>query len=531
MKINYLDENKKRKNNSIESGFKYDSMLKAPKSESIQKAGSLGYAPKIVSTPKTPRVTLSDFGKNSGFKTEPALNEGARIKNQMKSLIPKMNIGIPSTIVDDIDDKTVENNISLANEALELNKRNKIYKDFMKEYPYFADAMTMAYAFDDVGNKSAVNAFKKIAYEKPENLSEPKISGNNIPTIHTITSDSKKKPEIETAGNVQNKNLFSATSKDKIDSGLIRRFTKKKVTADSLNIRSKPGFSGGINGSFLNGEEITVDMDSAVKADGYTWVEIKVDGKEGWVASEYLEDVKMNEKPETQGNVAYVEPEEETTTPEVAPLWSDSDSVGWAFLKGILNGNNQITDENKAEEEQSEKCASLDINGINMIANMERNPSQVEYDADGNITEIKPTKTDNGYGHDVGVNKTSLKTLSSQEALELLKEDAQTAVNAIASIDADFTQDQFNALVSLRYNIGYLSNIDGFLEYLEAGKYDRDEMRNLINGYYDKLVTKNPGNKENIDGWYRRTEKMLNIFFDGDYGDMPIDAVNGKVKK
>ena len=127
MKINYLDENKKRKNNSIESGFKYDSMLKAPKSDCIQKAGSPGYAPKIVSTPKTPRVTLLDLGKNSGFNTVPALNEGARIKNEMKSLIPKMNIGVPSTIVDDIDDKTVENNIPLANEALELNKRNKVY--------------------------------------------------------------------------------------------------------------------------------------------------------------------------------------------------------------------------------------------------------------------------------------------------------------------------------------------------------------------------------------------------------------------
>ena len=31
------------------------------------------------------------------------------------------------------------------------------------------------------------------------------------------------------------------------------------------------------------------------------------------------------------------------------------------------------------------------------------------------------------------------------------------------------------------------------------------------------------------DGWYNRTEKMLDIFFDGNYGYMPIDAVIGKV--
>ena len=31
------------------------------------------------------------------------------------------------------------------------------------------------------------------------------------------------------------------------------------------------------------------------------------------------------------------------------------------------------------------------------------------------------------------------------------------------------------------------------------------------------------------DGWNNRTEKMLDIFFDGNYGYMPIDAVNGKV--
>ena len=58
-------------------------------------------------------------------------------------------------------------------------------------------------------------------------------------------------------------------------------------------------------------------------------------------------------------------------------------------------------------------------------------------------------------------------------------------------------------------------------------------LKNIIkyDGYYDKLVVRNVNNKKYIDGWYNRTEKMLDVFFDGNYGEMSIDAVKGKVRQ
>ena len=122
------------------------------------------------------------------------------------------------------------------------------------------------------------------------------------------------------------------------------------------------------------------------------------------------------------------------------------------------------------------------------------------------------------------------KDLSSSEALELLKEDVKQFELGVSKLEANLTQDQFNALVSLRYNVGFLSNIDGLIEYLENNEtYDRETLKSIINGYYDNIIIENPNNEQFRKGWYNRTDRMLDIFFDGNYGYMPIDALNGKV--
>ena len=102
-------------------------------------------------------------------------------------------------------------------------------------------------------------------------------------------------------------------------------------------------------------------------------------------------------------------------------------------------------------------------------------------------------------------------------------------IGAIAGIDAEFTQDQFNVLVGLRYNIGSLGVIAELLEYLKEGSYERTTLNNLITSYYDAIIQSNPDNEKYRSGCYNRTEKMFDIFFDGNYGYMPIDAVNGLV--
>ncbi|SET46534.1 protein of unknown function [Lacrimispora sphenoides] len=190
------------------------------------------------------------------------------------------------------------------------------------------------------------------------------------------------------------------------------------------------------------------------------------------------------------------------------------------------------------------KVTTLNSTGYNMIANMERNLSLIGYDKKtGLIISIPTTSTDVGYGHDYIKNPlpTVPTSMTASKAYELLKKDLsgigpdgkvdkiKDYIGAIADIDACFTQDHFNALVGLRYNIGSLGVVDGLLPYLENGAYKRSELKKIVNSYYDAIIKKNPANELYRDGWYNRTEKMLDIFFDGNYGYMPIDAVNGKV--
>lgn len=175
----------------------------------------------------------------------------------------------------------------------------------------------------------------------------------------------------------------------------------------------------------------------------------------------------------------------------------------------------------------------LDSKGLNMIANMERNPNQIIYDNKTGIISSIPNKLpDIGYGHDI--NKRPInplpKSLSASEAYELLKKDVAEFENAVATgVNANLTQDQFNALVGLRYNVGSLGEIDGLLLYLENGSYEKSKLKKLINDHYDAIIKKKPDKEKYRNGWYRRTETTISIFFDGNYGDMPIDAVRGKV--
>ena len=48
-------------------------------------------------------------------------------------------------------------------------------------------------------------------------------------------------------------------------------------------------------------------------------------------------------------------------------------------------------------------------------------------------------------------------------------------------------------------------------------------------GYYDAIINSNPSLGQYRQGWYDRVDRMVNVFFDVNYGNMPIDAVNGRV--
>jgi lysozyme len=60
-----------------------------------------------------------------------------------------------------------------------------------------------------------------------------------------------------------------------------------------------------------------------------------------------------------------------------------------------------------------------------------------------------------GYGHKMGPLDDSTETITSDRAAELLRADAETAVNAVnALVAVPLSQSQFDALVSFVYNVG-----------------------------------------------------------------------------
>jgi len=50
--------------------------------------------------------------------------------------------------------------------------------------------------------------------------------------------------------------------------------------------------------------------------------------------------------------------------------------------------------------------------------------------------------------------------------------------------------------------------------------------------FYDileKYYRERPGNQYFYTGWMNRVDKILNVYFDNNYFDMQIDAINGRI--
>jgi len=171
-------------------------------------------------------------------------------------------------------------------------------------------------------------------------------------------------------------------------------------------------------------------------------------------------------------------------------------------------------------------------NGLNFIVNVERNLYNINH-ADGYVINIPTTRTDVGWGRDFRVNPLNRPIPTSvtvTEAYEILMEDIRMIENAFIQTFGDgfFEQHQLDALVSLRFNTGALSNFDGLIEYLRAGNYDRNTMRTIFENHYQYVAERYDLGRY-FEGWMNRVDRTLDLFFDGNYGHMPIDALTGRV--
>ncbi len=196
---------------------------------------------------------LASLDTSGGFLQEPMLQfpEGARIKQNIgNALTTTYPLGNYSGIFDGIDEKTVENNIPLAESVIEKNTQSGSYKLALPEkLPYLHDGMALFYAAAEQGNTKAADAARKIAY-----------------TPHSKTP--KNTSRIRYAG------------EDKV-----RFYTDASIKSDNVDLLSL-------------GDEMLY-LGEKKKSDGVEWAKVKYGGKTGWVNSEYLKTSKSAVKGDT----------------------------------------------------------------------------------------------------------------------------------------------------------------------------------------------------------------------------------------
>ena len=109
-----------------------------------------------------------------------------------------------------------------------------------------------------------------------------------------------------------------------------------------------------------------------------------------------------------------------------------------------------------------------------------------------------------GYGHTDGVNQGMLITEKTADAF--LKQDIQKAEDEVNRIDADLTQEQFDALVSFVFNVGTqafrVSTLRKLIEHNPNDKKIADEFRRWVYA----------GNKM-LPGLVKRREQEIKLYY------------------
>ena len=207
MKINYLEEKKTNNTANFATDTSATAKTTSPKpkyrfvmGEKKRKAEASGqkftdtwtppkqtedYYPEPVSLETFNALNPDGGNSNSLYSLKKAQREGTRIRNSLKNVLSQTNTGNYSAdVFDDIDDDTIEKNIPLAEESLNLNKSRTLTKDISEKYPYYRDGMAMMYAADEKGNKTAAKAAKLAAYtevvEKLKDIGTSKMQNANL---------------------------------------------------------------------------------------------------------------------------------------------------------------------------------------------------------------------------------------------------------------------------------------------------------------------------------------------------------------
>lgn len=120
-----------------------------------------------------------------------------------------------------------------------------------------------------------------------------------------------------------------------------------------------------------------------------------------------------------------------------------------------------------------------------------------------------------GYGH-VMTNSSFIASVTRSEALILLKEDCRIAEKYINQLDKDYgirlNQDQFDALVSLIFNVG----VNRFSSFKCCTLLKEKKLRDCLIQWHDIVrgskIDPKTGKKEILPGLVKRREKEIRLF-------------------
>ncbi|OPZ87060.1 MAG: tRNA(Glu)-specific nuclease WapA precursor [Firmicutes bacterium ADurb.Bin419] len=223
---------------------------------------------------------------------------------------------------------------------------------------------------------------------------------------------------------------------------------------------------------------------------------------------------------------------------DLIAIINNSKEIGPSYPE-IYNGESKNNSSNSPSKVTGNNATTVSDNGLNYIANMEVGKRDLVLDANGNILQIKPTvnNTTIGYGYDLtqdplntGIKKAT--NISQATALKYLKGVANIYANKITTskdITISLNQQQLDALVALRYNVGALGEVPNLLNDINNNA-SYSTMQNHIYVFYDDIVKADPSKAQYLQGWKNRADTILNTYFYGNYGSMPINAVKGVYK-
>jgi hypothetical protein len=209
--------NKNYPANAGKTNYGFNSFAAYLAKEDEKKKEISPYKPESQKKTLTPFEKMADISKN--------ITEGARIKQNVEDALTKnYPSGNYKGIFDGIDEKKIENNISLADDVIKKNTAGGAYKITPREnLPWLHDGLALFYASAEQGDSKAANAARTAAYteEKQPEAKKAKSSddipdffGNALKRFEESVDDKPEKVNCSFTTMTDSKHTATSSGKD-----------------------------------------------------------------------------------------------------------------------------------------------------------------------------------------------------------------------------------------------------------------------------------------------------------------------------